>query len=152
MAVTASGLFVPSFINILSNTIAVDLSSETNIKCALIDNSATPDFDAHDYWADLSANEVSGTGWSAGGVVLTTTSLSTSSGTLLYDADDVSETGTTLTNARAAVIYDDSVTTPTADALICLVNFGSDYSTSAGTFAIQWSSSPAAIFTVDLTP
>lgn len=153
MAVTASGLFVPSFINILSNVIAADLSSETGIKCALISNSATPDFDTHDYWADLSANEVSGTGWAAGGVVLTTTTLTVgATGSLYFDAADVSETGTTLTNARAAVIYDDSVTTPTADALICLVDFTADYSTSAGTFAITWSSSPAAIFTIDLTP
>lgn len=152
MAVTASGLFVPSIINIFTNTIAVDLGSETNIKCALISNSATPNFDTHDYWGDLSANEVSGTGWSAGGVVLTSTALSASSGTLLFDAADVSQSSTTLTNARAAVIYDDSVATPTADAMICLVNFGADYSTVAGTFAITWSSAPAAIFTIDCTP
>ena len=79
MAVTASGLFVPSFINILSNTIAADLSSETGIKCALIDQStATPNFDTHDYWADLSAAEVTGTNWAAGGQVLTTTTLTAS--------------------------------------------------------------------------
>ena len=57
---------------------------------------------------------------------------------------------TTLTNARAAVIYDDSVTTPTADALLCLVNFTQDYSTSNGTFAITWNA--GGIFTLDLTP
>ena len=71
MAVTASGLFVVTFQLILDNTIAVDMSSETNIYCALINNSATPDFAAHDYWGDLSANEVSGTGWSAGGSSVT---------------------------------------------------------------------------------
>lgn len=152
MAITASGLFVPSIINIFTNTIAVDLGSETNIKVALLSNSATPDFSTHDYWGDLSGNEVTGTGWSAGGVVLTSTALSASSGTLLYDAGDVSESSTTISNARGCVVYDDSVTTPTADAMICLVNFGSDYSTVAGTFAIQWSSSPAAIFTIDCTP
>ena len=65
MAVTASGLFVPSFINILSNTIAVDMSSETGIKCALISNSATPDFTTHDYWSDLSAQR--GVGYRVGG-------------------------------------------------------------------------------------
>lgn len=150
MAVTASGLFVPTFINILSNTIAVDMSSETGIKCALISNSATPDFDAHDYWADLSANEVTGTNWAAGGVVLTSTTLTASGGTLTFDAADVSESTTTITNARAAVIYDDSVTTPTADALIALVDFTADYSTVAGTFAINWNAS--GIYTIDMTP
>lgn len=155
MAITASGLFVPSIINIFTNTIAVDLGSETNIKVALLSNLATPNFDTHDYWGDLSANEVTGTGWSAGGVALTSTALSASSGTLLFDAADVSESNTTLGDpnpVRGCVIYDDSVTTPTADAMICLVNFGSDYSTVDGTFAIQWSSAPAAIFTIDFTP
>jgi hypothetical protein len=152
MAITASGLFGTTFINILTNVIAADLGSETGIKLALISDSATPDFNAHDYWNDLSANEVTGTGWSAGGVVLTSTALSMSSGTLLYDAADVSQASTTLTNAMAAVVYDDSVTTPTADAMLCLVDFVTAYSTSNGTFAITWSSSPAAIFTIDMTP
>jgi hypothetical protein len=148
MAVTASGLFYITFRDALSNTIALDLGAEDH-KIALISNSATPAFDTHDHWSDLSGNEVSGTGWAAGGVALTGTAFSVSSGTLLWDATDVSETGTTLTNARAGVIYADSITN---DPLICLVNFGADYSTSAGTFSITWSASPAAIFTIDLTP
>lgn len=153
MALSASGLFVPSIINIFTNTVAVDLSSETNIKLALLNNSATPDFSTHDYWGDLSANEVTGTNWSAGGVALTTTSLTASSGTLLFDADNVSVASTTLSNVYGAVIYDDSVTTPTADAMICLVYFGGTaYNTTAGTFAITWSTSPNCIFQIDCTP
>lgn len=148
MAVTASGLFYLTIRDLLSNTIAGDLSAEDN-KIALIDNTATPDFDAHDYWADLSATEVTGTNWAAGGVALTGTAFSVSTGTLLWDATDVSVASTTLSNARAGVIYLDSVA---SDPLLCLVNFGADYSTSNGTFAITWSSSPAAIFTIDLTP
>lgn len=149
MAVTDSGLFYITFRDILSNTIAVDLSSETNIYCALINNSATPNFDTHDLWADLSANEVTGTNWAAGGVALTSTAFSVSTGTLLWDAADVSVASTTLSAARAAVIYDTSIA---GDALVCLVDFNADYSTSNGTFAITWSSSPAAVFTIDLTP
>lgn len=146
MAVTASGLFYPTFAAALQNTLALDLGLETH-KGALISNSATPNFDTHDHWSDLSANEVSGTGWAAGGVALTGTAVSVSSGTLVYDATDVSESGTTLTNARAYVLYADALAN---DDLICLVDFGADYSTSSGTFSITWNAS--GIFTIDLTP
>jgi hypothetical protein len=146
MAVTASGLFYPTFAAALQNTIALDLGLETH-KGALISNAATPNFDTHDHWADLSGSEVSGTGWAAGGIALTGTAVTVSSGTLVYDADDVSESGTTLTNARAYVLYADALAN---DDLIVLVDFGADYSTSAGTFSITWNA--GGIFTIDLTP
>ena len=152
MAVTASGLFVTTFQLILDNTIAVDMSSETNIMCALISDAATPDFAAHDYWADLSASEVTGTNWAAKGVALTGTTWTSTGGALMWDAANVSVASTTLSNAMAAVIFDDSVSSPTADAMICLVDFTSPYSTSNGTFAITWSTSPNCIFSIDLTP
>lgn len=148
MAVTASGLFYITFRDALSNTIALDLGAEDH-KIALISNSATPAFDTHDYWADLSGSEVTGTNWAAGGVALTGTAFSVSTGTLLWDATDVSVASTTLSSARAAVIYADSIG---SKPLICLVNFGADYSTSNGTFAITWSSSPQCVFSIDLTP
>lgn len=146
MAVTASGLFYPTFSGMLKNTIALDLTAATH-KVALIDNTATPDFDAHDLWADLSADEVSGTGWAAGGVLLDTPAITVSpAGTLKYDAVDVSETSVTVVDARAAVIYADGL----ADELVVLVDFEDDYSATAGTFEIQWNTT--GIFTIDLTP
>ncbi len=148
MAVTASGLFYITIRDALSNTIALDLGAEDH-RIALISNSATPAFDTHDYWADLSANEVTGTNWAAGGPTLSGTAFSVSTGTLLWDATDVSVASTTLSAARAAVIYAAEIAN---DPLICLVNFGADYSTSNGTFAITWSSSPACVFSIDLTP
>lgn len=146
MAVTKSGLFYPTFAAALSNSIALDLGAET-YKGALISNSATPDFDNHDLWNDLSGNEVSGTNWAAGGVALTGTAISCSpTGTLMLDAADVSVATTTLTNARAYVWYASAL----ANELICLVNFGADYSTVAGTFAITWAAT--GVFNIDLTP
>jgi hypothetical protein len=152
MAITASGLFVPTLVNALTNAIPLDLNSESNIKLALISDSATPNFDTHDYWNDLSANEVTGTGWAAGGVVLTSTTLSAASGALVFDAGNVSASSTTLSNPMAAVIYDAGVTTPTANALVCLIDFVTTYPTSNGTFAITWSTSPDCIFSLDVTP
>jgi len=147
MAVTASGLFVLTFRDILDSTqMAVDTGSDT-FKCAMITNSSTPNFETHDHWSDLSGNEVSGTGYTAGGAALTSITLGNDSGTLKFDAADTSWTTATISSARAAVIYDDTLTN---DPLICLVNFGADYASSAGTFQITWNAS--GIWTIDLTP
>ena len=147
MAVTASGLFVPTFLDILDGTqLAVNTASDT-FKVAMITNSSTPNFDTHDDWSDLSGNEVSGTNYSAGGVALASVTLTGSSGTITFDAADSSWSTSTISNARAAVIYDDTLS---GDKLICLVNFGADYSSANGTFSITWNAS--GIFTLDLTP
>jgi hypothetical protein len=150
MAVTASGLFVLTFIDVLDTTqLALDLDLETH-KVAMFTNSITPNFSTDTAFgaAPYNANEVSGTGYTAGGTVLTSTALSESpSGTIMYDAADTSWTTSTITNARCALIYADALAGNNA---ICLVNFGADYSTSAGTFTIQWAAT--GIFTWDVTP
>ena len=147
MAVTASGLFVLTFRDILdASQLAVNTGSDT-IKVAMITNSSTPNFETHDHWSDLSGNEVSGTNYSAGGVALASITLANASGTLKFDAADTSWTTATISSARAAVVYDDTLTN---DPLICLVNFGADYASSAGTFQITWNAS--GIWTIDLTP
>ena len=90
MAVTASGLFCPTFLDILDGTqLAINTASDT-FKCAMITNSSTPDFDTHDHWSDLSSNEVSGTGYSAGGVALGSVAMTSASGALKFDAADTS--------------------------------------------------------------
>lgn len=154
MAVTASGLFVATFADILDTTqLAVDLDLETH-KGALFTNTITPNFATDTAYgvAPYNANEVSGTGWAAGGVALTGTALdvSTTSGTLIFDATDVSVAGTTLTNARCYLLYADALAGNNA---IVLVNFGADFSTNNGTFGIQWAA-PASggVFNIDLTP
>lgn len=158
MAVTVSGLYVQNFIDELDATnIGLDLSLTTH-RLALLSNAATPNFDTDATWTN--ANEVSGTGWASGGVLLSAAAAGATStaptvtisptGTLMYDMNDVAVSSTTLTNARAVRLYADALTTPIADALIVLVNFAADFSTSNGTFGIQWAAS--GVFTLDLTP
>lgn len=160
MAITASGLFVQNFIDEFDTTnVGLDLSLATH-KIALLSDSATPAFDTNTTWASVSANEVSGTGWAAGGIVLSAAAAGSTStaptltispaGTMMYDMNDISVASTTLTSAMAAVIYADALTTPTADALIVLIDFVTAATTSAGTFGIQWAA--GGVFTIDLTP
>jgi hypothetical protein len=149
MAVTASGLFVATFVDALDDTqLALDLSLETH-KGALFTNSITPNFTTDTAYgsAPYNANEVTGTNWPSGGVALTGTTVTGNSGNLIFDADDVSVASTTISNARCYLLYADALA---GDNAILLVNFGADYSTSNGTFAIQWNAS--GIFTLDLTP
>jgi len=159
MAITASGFYLLNFVDLLDATqMAIDLSL-TSHKFALVNDTHTPDFDVHDAFNDLT-NEVSGTGWAAGGVALSAAASGATStsptntispaGTYKYDMNDVSVSGTTLTNAMAMVLYADALTTPFADPLILLIDFVTAVSTSSGTFGVQFAS--AGVATIDLTP
>jgi hypothetical protein len=149
MAITASGLYCVTFMDAWDTTqLALDLDLETH-KGALFTNSITPNFSTDTAFgvSPYDANEVSGTGWAAGGIALTGTNLAISSGTITFDATDVSQAGTTLTNARGYLLYADALA---GNQAILLVNFGADYSTVSGTFAIVWNAS--GIATWDMTP
>lgn len=158
MSVTASGFYVQNIIDELDATnVGFDWTLTTH-KWALLSNSATPNFDTDVTWN--STNEVSGTGWASGGVLFSAAATGASSlaptltispaGTMMWDMNDISVASTTLTNARAIRAYADALTSPTADALIILVNFGADYSTVNGTFGVQWAAT--GVGTVDWTP
>ena len=87
----------------------VDWVTDT-IKGALVTSSYTPDQDVHDFWDDVSANEVAnGSGYTTGGITLGTKSVSYISGsnkTALIAADLV---WTALTKTfRYLVIYKDT--------------------------------------------
>jgi hypothetical protein len=149
MAISASGLFLPTWIDVLDTTqLALDLDLETH-KVALFTNSVSPSFSSDTAYgvSPWDANEVSGTGYTAGGNVLTGTAVSDVSGTLKWDGDDVSWTSSTITNAKGALIYADALAGNNA---IMLVNLGADYSTSAGTLLVSWNAS--GILNIDMTP
>jgi len=143
-------MFIPTWIDVLDTTqLALDLDLDTH-KVAMFTNSITPNFSTDTAYAvsPYNANEVSGTGYSAGGTVLVGTALSESpTGTIMWDATDTAWSGSTISSARCALIYADALAGNNA---IVLVNFGADYSTSSGTFTIQWPS--AGILTLDITP
>lgn len=122
----------------------VDWDTDT-IKVALVTSSYTPAQDTHDYWDDVVANEVSGTGYTAGGATLGSKTVGYTAGTNVtkFDAADVSWTSSTIT-ARYAVIYVATGNNATS-VLIGYVDFGTDQSSSNGTFSVVWDA--AGIFT-----
>jgi hypothetical protein len=148
MAISASGFFGPTLEKFLIDTAGESLEAEDNM-VTLLSDSATPNFDTMDFWNDLSANEVTGTNWSAGGVALTGTEITLSSGVLTFDATDISVANTTISSAMAAVLRT-NVGSAATDQLVLLADFVSAVSSSNGTFAINWAA--GGIATIDYTP
>jgi hypothetical protein len=115
----------------------IDFDSDT-IKVALCTSSYTPDQDAHDFFNDIT-NEVTGTGYTAGGATLTSASITYTgaSNVLKLDGDDTSWASSTIT-ARYAIIYDATPGTAATNPLIAYVDFGADVTSTAGTFTMAW--------------
>lgn len=125
----------------------IDWDSDS-LKVMLCTAAYTPDQDAHAYKSSVTG-EVTGTGYTAGGVALTgvTINYTGSTNTIKIDAGDVSWPGATFT-ARYAVVYD---ATPASDAtrpLILYVDFGADITVSGGAFDVVWDANGLATFTV----
>jgi hypothetical protein len=148
MAITASGYFGLTLEKQLIDTLGDSLEAEDQ-NITLVSDSATPNFDTHDFWNDLNANEVTGTNWAAGGVALTGTEITLSGGVLTFDATDVSVASTTITNAMCSVLRRTTGAAAT-DELFMLHDFVTAVSTSAGTFGIQWHAT--GLMTIDYTP
>jgi len=112
----------------------IDWEADT-IKVALMDNSHSFDAD-NNTWSDVSANEISGTGYIAGGATLANASVTQDDANDLakLDGDDIEWSTATFTTYYA-VLYDDTVS---GDPLIASINFDGAQTVSAGNFTIQW--------------
>jgi len=121
----------------------VDWDTDT-IKVMLCTSTYVPDQDTHIYKSSIT-NEVIGTGYTAGGVTLTTKTIGYTGATNVtkLDADDVTWASSTIT-ARYAVIYVDTGVDATS-VLLGYVDFGADVSSTNGNFTITWDA--AGIFT-----
>ena len=116
----------------------IDLDGDT-IHAALVGTGYTPDQDAHDFWNDVSAQEISGTGYTAGGQAITSKALTydTSTNVVKFDFDDPTWATSTITNARYMVLYKKRGGASSADELIAYTDFGQSESSVAGAFTYQ---------------
>jgi len=113
-------------------------------KIALYTSSATLDATTTAYSA---TNEVVGTGYTAGGATLSISTVPTSSGTTAYISfSNATWTVSTIT-ARGALIYNNTLAGKNA---VAILDFGSDKSTVASTFTVQFptASSTSAIIRI----
>lgn len=113
---------------------AIDFDTDT-FKVMLVTSSYSPNKDTHDRRDDI-ANEVTGTGYSTGGVTSAcTVTKDTANDKVTLQFASVSWASSTIT-ARAAVIYKSRGGASSADELIAYNDFGADVSTTAGTFTV----------------
>jgi hypothetical protein len=113
---------------------AIDFDTDT-FKVLLVTSSYTPNKDTHDRRDDVT-NQVTGTGYTAGGATCTVTvTKDTANDKVVVSLGAVSWSSSTIT-ARAAVYYKARGGASSADELVAYNDFGSDISTTGGTFAI----------------
>lgn len=147
MAITGSGLYGLTLEKIFIDTAGESLEAEDN-KELLVQDAHTPDFDVHDFRDDVT-NEVTGTGYTAGGVAVTATEVTLSGGVLTFDAADTVYSTVTISDAMAGIFYF-NVGTAATDPLVLLQDFVTAASATAADFTIQHNAS--GIFTLDYTP
>lgn len=113
------------------------LSGGNTFKLAMYTNSASFTAATTAYTA---TNEVSGTGYSAGGGTLTRIDPSSSGTTAFTSFSDLTFSTATVT-ARGALIYND---TASGDPTVIVLDFGADKTSTAGDFTIQFPTADAS--------
>ena len=112
-------------------------SGGSAFKLALFTSSATLGASTTAY---ATTNEVTGTGYSAGGLALTRVDPTTSGTTALTDFADLTFSTATIT-ANGALIYNDDASN---DAAVIVLAFGGDKTSTAGDFTIQFPTADAS--------
>lgn len=113
---------------------------------ALCTSTYTPNQSTHEWFSDIT-NEVSGTGYTAGGVTLASKTYAASALVTTFDFADPSWTTASFT-ARYAIFYK-STGTSTTSPLIAYADFGADNTVSAGTFTLTVNAS--GLFTITVS-
>ncbi len=111
-------------------------STGDTFKIALFTSNATLDESTSTY---STSNEVSGTGYTAGGNTLTSVTPTTSGTTAFVDFDDTTFTDATIT-AAGALIYNST----DGDRAVAVLDFGGDKTSTNGDFTIQFPTADAS--------
>jgi len=112
-------------------------SGGSTFKIALYTNSASFDATTTAY---TTSNEVTGTGYTAGGNTLTRVDPTTSGTTALTDFADTTWSSSTIT-ARGAMIYNDSAA---GNPAVAILDFGSDKTSTNGDFTVVFPTADAS--------
>ncbi|MDM0042156.1 hypothetical protein QTI05_24170 [Variovorax sp. J22R193] len=121
----------------------VDFDSDT-IKVSLHTSTYSPSATGHAAYNSVT-NEVTGSGYTSGGITLTSPTVVDTAGTIAFDAADItwSQNASGFTNARYAVIYKSTGTAATST-LIGWIDFVADKGNVSGDLVMQWNASGVA--------
>lgn len=133
---------------LLEPSVQANVDYETaTFKLMLLTSAYTPS-NSHDYEDDLTANEVSGSGYTAGGVAISNPTVgvtgSLGSAVVKFDASDpavFSQNSSGFSNAQFVVLKAHVGSSTSANPLIAYYNLGSTYGNVAGDLTITFSAS-----------
>lgn len=121
------------------NAINFETPGGNGIKCMIVTATYTPDQNLHDFKDDIT-NEVTGTGYTAGGNVMSTGAVTVNgSGLVTVDIGDPAtwtQDGAGFSNGRRAVIYHDTGVGSTSRLVSYSNDFGSDQGNLNGDFSV----------------
>lgn len=140
IAYAAAGNFIfysEGLLKVIDGTIDPDTDA---LRMVLVTSTYTPNQNTDTAWSAISANEVSGTGYTANGKLLTCTT-SRASNVITLDCDDQSWTSSTITAKYAVIMHDANGdgTIASTDVPLFYVDLdtgGGSISTTNGTFTV----------------
>lgn len=138
----ASGIYAQSHIASLTKVASSpDLDGDT-IEWIFVEDATTPVFeDVTPALADITENTITTAGtYTSGGHPLVAPGMGITGSTHFYFDDvgnDVALTGTTI-SAEGLILFSETATSPSIDPLLCAVDFGSQFSSTAGAYNITW--------------
>lgn len=113
---------------------SIDFDTDT-FKVLLVTSSYTPSQDNHDKRDDVT-NEVTGTGYTAGGVTTACTVTQDNTNDRVTLSFAAASWATSTITARGAVIYKSRGGAASADNLVCYIDFGADVTSTSSTFVL----------------
>ena len=154
MAWTESKVFQQLFDDLLTQDTDVNLDTGV-IKVALYGNDITPNSlvsatnSAYGNAEWSAVNEITSIGeWDAGGVELTNRQVTSSSGIVKFEADQVSSApDATMTGIHGGLIYDSSALSVQNQG-VCYSYFGGELTVSEGVFTVIWH--PGGVFSLNV--
>ena len=121
-----------------------DIGGAATVKVALLSDAHTKDVEGNETWDNVQADEVSGTGYTAGGQEIENDTLVRTGANTVYDGDDVVWPDSTIV-AHHAVVYEDTGTAETSS-LLMHIDFEGEEDSENGNFSIEWDA--AGIFEI----
>lgn len=119
---------------------AFDLQSVT-LKIAIVTNSYIPNQNTHDFWNDVSANEVTGTNYTALGNAIANVLVTLSgAGLVTFDSDDPAawaQSASGFTTGRRFVLLRDTGVSTTSDVIAYTDAEAADFGNVAGPLTFQ---------------
>lgn len=127
-----------------NNGNAIDLDTDT-IKVMIVTNAYTPN-QAHDFINDANANEVSGTGYTAGGTAITGVTLALDGNTVEWIHNDITwaQNGAGFSTGRTFIWYKDTGSAATSPVIMYMTE-AADFGNVSGALTLDGSATTGVL-------